>query len=271
MALNRVPSALGSSGTLVGALLMASLLLPACKKEPPKPDPKEPWLAQPSASAVRVVRGARYRVHSSSRLVLEIKVHGELARIEIPLIRGELTVDTDDLTATQGTLRVDLGTVSVQEPDAGAALRHTEEVKNWLELGVDRPEAERERLRWAEFTVESVRPGGRQDSASVRGALTFHGFRTSVEAPVSLSFPSAGDDPDAAPHSRDDVPPGTTPERIDVEIRPVSLSLETFDVKPRDSHGVVIAARQGEIGKEIARSARVTGRMVLARISQLAP
>jgi hypothetical protein len=185
-------------------------------------------------------------------------------------VRGTLVVDLLNLKRTRGNLDVDLASIVMQgDPDASAP-EVTSRAHDWLDVGASRPEALRERMRWARFTVLRIErasadaahagkpsalpdaapgPGGeaREVDVVAAGELELHAHRVERTVSLRVTFVYAG----SASAERD-------PERIVVRTtRPVTIALRTHDIQPRDPHGALVAAELGWLGKRVGREARV--------------
>src|SRR5262249_4454344 len=76
-----------------------------------------------------------------------------------------------------------LASISMDTDDPEQRHRYTVQAQNWLDLGSSRPEAERERLRWARFEIKSV--------SSPSGARGLHeGHRARVEPSADAGRPA---------------------------------------------------------------------------------
>lgn len=259
----------------------------ACKREEPPPERKEPWLAHPpdAASTVR----AKYTVGGRCDAKVELKGKEATVRGAFRVCRGELDVHLTDLARSRGSLAVDVGSIEMLgDGDAGRSDELTQEAQNWLDVGASRPEAERERMRWANLTITGIRDpssatahGGRRERAApedeesvalpeedagakreqrsvaltLTGQLLLHKVRVDVEVPVRVTFHYGG----AATSD-------ATPERLSITTRrPLLVSLAAHDIKPRDSAGVFQAQGLKLIGTKVGSEARVSLAAVATR------
>lgn len=251
-------------------------LLPLCllgcsKQEESKPT--APWLATASASAPTL--RARYVIAERCRAEVELRAKEANRRGAFRVCRGELDVDLLDLARTRGTLSIDVASIEMAgEGDAGRSDEDTQRAQNWLDVGASRPEAERERLRWATFTLGSIEnasapaahAGKREATAepqiegdagsaerrnvtfTAKGSLELHGVRVEVELPVRASF-----------HYSGKASAELVPERVSVESRrPLTVALGSHDIKPRDAAGVFMAQEMKLLGRQVGKDARVS-------------
>lgn len=264
-----------------------ALLLAACacsKKEAAPVERTEPWLANPpeAAAALRVKFVVADRCEANLRLeAKEGRLRG-VARV----CRGELDLNLNDLSDSRGTLSVDVASIEMRgDGDAGRSDEQTREAHNWLDVGASRPEAERERLRWATFTItgianasqpsahagrrERVEPEAeeppslpdddgdgaapnprerRSVTLTARGHLVLHKVRVDVEVPMRATF-----------HYDGRATEGSTPIKVQVTTRrPFLVSLATHDIKPRDASGVFQAQGMKLVGTKVGADARVS-------------
>ncbi|HEX9620996.1 MAG TPA: hypothetical protein VF989_12725 [Polyangiaceae bacterium] len=247
----------------MGAAL--ALFLSRCERDADRSaapaEPSAPWPARPEKSATRRSRPVVYRVTERSRVDFDAGTRSLPIRGTFPIVDGRFTLDFDHPSRSRGSARIDVGAATL-EGDAGARdPARVSEALNWLDLGSSRPEAERERLRFASFELEEIdvelsqdiTPAGSEAGAEevrratfvARGALRLHDRRATetVRGAASLHY----DGRDAA-----------RPTRIVVTTsQPTLLELETFDVAPRDAHGVLLAKELARVGRDIARHAKV--------------
>jgi hypothetical protein len=277
------------------AYLALGLVLGCSKTEPPPPERTEPWPAQPPTVA-SVASGpeqrVRYGIDARCQLAVELPAKAATPRGVVRVARGALDVDLMNLERTRGTLDLDVASIAMEgsEGDGGAA-DPSAEARAWLEVGDSRPEAERERLRWATFAISSLsnasaraaHEGKRQAlpaptdadgavsdaavageermvTATVSGTLSLHGFRVEQSLRARALFRYSA--PAVA---------GAVPSAIRIEIvRAVPVSLVTHDIKPRDAAGTFLAKRTKELGVRVGKEARVTG-WVAAALAPPAP
>src|SRR5207247_11011396 len=124
----------------------------------PPPARKAPWPARSEASA-NVAPSAelmRFEIEPRARADVALPTHESAPRGVFRVARGTLDVDPYDLMRTRGSVEIDLASISMDTDDPEQRHRYTVQAQNWLDLGSSRPEAERERLRWARFEIKSV-------------------------------------------------------------------------------------------------------------------
>lgn len=259
-----------SSGARVGrgaAFVAAVLALFAarCDRDADRPappaEPSVPWPAHSHKNANVPAEPVVYRVTEQSRVDFDAGTRAVSIRGTFPIVDGHFTLDFAEPSRSRGSARVDVGAVAI-EGDAGARdPDRTSEALDWLDLGSSRPEVERERLRFASFDLEAIdielEPDAlpahgdagpervRQAAFTARGTLSLHDRRAAqtVRGTASLHY-----DRGAA-----------RPSRIVIATTgPAWLELETFDIAPRDAHGVLLASELSRIGREVARRAKVT-------------
>jgi hypothetical protein len=264
--------------------LLALLLFGCSKPEPAPAERTEPWPAQPVASAAgRAEQRVRFELDERCELGLELPAKEETPRGKLRVARGELEIDLMNLAQSRGTIELDVGSVVMdQDRDAGGE-DWSAEARAWLEIGDNRPEAERERLRWATFAISEISelsapaahsgkrqalgpadsagtdpadladsaPVGEQRSVTARvsGALSLHGFRVERQLRARAIF-------------RYDAPavPGAVPSALRLElVRSLPVSLESHDIKPRDASGVFVSQKTKWLGTRVGRQVNVTG------------
>lgn len=261
----------------LAVVLAALTAATACSKKDSEADSrKTPWLATPSAAAPTLA--ARYTVVERCRAEVELRAKEASPRGTFRVCRGELDLDLLDLSKTRGTLSVDVASIEMLEgSDAGRSDDLTQQAQNWLDVGASRPEAERERLRWAAFSLTGIddpsataahqgkrevskleapmegedasAPGERRVvTFTARGFLVLHGVRVEVSLPMRAAF-----------HYSERATAEQVPERIELETRrPLAVSLGTHDIKPRDAAGVFQAQEMKLLGRQVGRDARVS-------------
>jgi len=265
------------------ALVVLGCLLSSCKRSEPAPtERKEPWLAKSPDAAAHL--RAKYLVSERCEAKVELRAKEETPKGAFRVCRGELDVNLTELAASRGTLAIDVASIELRGAgDAGRNDEQSQEAQNWLDVGASRPEAERERLRWATFTITgivepsapSAHAGRREkpepeaeepaampedDAGAVqqkerravtlgaRGQLLLHRVRVDVEVPVRVVF-----------HYPARASADSIPERVSLTTRrPVVVSLSAHDIKPRDSAGVFQAQGMKLLGVKVGHEARVS-------------
>jgi hypothetical protein len=258
-----------------------ALALGCSKKEPAETQRKAPWPATPPDAARALA--AHYVVAERCSVPVRLEAKEATIRGTFRVCRGELDVDLLDLTRTKARLSVDLGSIEMlgEGPDAGRSDELSREAQNWLDLGSSRPEAERERLRWAIFELTAIEepsttaahsgklekgsepgaPAAPEDedagSASknerrvvtmnARGSLRVHDVQVDVTIPLRAVFHFAGSANASA-----------VPTEVSLRARrAVAVSLLTHDIKPRDASGVFQSQSMKLLGSRGGAEARV--------------
>jgi polyisoprenoid-binding protein YceI len=187
-------------------------------------------------------------------------IHG----IATKSMHGELTVDPNDLSATQGQIKIDLDRLEVfqskLDEETGVFTEETrsekqnKDMKAWFEISDDVPAGVRERNRWITFTVEKVAVQSGNDLAQLQGAerkvkgrisgnFTLHGHSAMITTDVNLSFRFEGDELRSIRVSSN---------------HPVQVDLARYDVRPRSAFEKLAAKTLGALGQKVAESAPVT-------------
>lgn len=266
------------------AALVVILFLGACSKhkdDAPTPVRTAPWRASPAASASpRASQVVKYEIEPRGRARFELKARDATPRGELRVARGELEVDLLDLDKTRGSVEMDLASVSIDgDGDAGMDVQQSQQAQAWLDVGQDRPEAARERVRWAKFTIRSIdhpsasaanegrilKKGAlpiladagdagdaprevRSVDLVATGDLELHGFRVTRSVKLRALFEYA------AP-----AVVGARPRKILIQTRsPFVVTLQMHDIKPRDSAGVFLAEGMKLLGSKVGTDARVS-------------
>ncbi len=264
------------------AVPLAFVVLTACsKKEPPPPERTEPWPAsQSSTRAEAPSRIVKYVIDTSGTAKLRLKAKEATPTGRLRVARGELDVDLADLSRTRGSVSMDIASVVMDESEEQSSAQLSQQARNWLDVGSSRPEAERERLRWATFEITSIedasastpddgkrvrleppdagndggeptdaaaRPEGRAVTLKARGRLTLHGFRVEREIPLRVVFTWKG-----SPSSEE------PPTAISIETRRAfPVALRAHDITARNAAGTPLAEDAKLIGVRVGREARV--------------
>jgi hypothetical protein len=261
-------------------LRLVPLVLFACSRaQPPPPERTEPWPAPATSS-----RGAPAGHHT--RYVIEPRAN---VRFELPareatpsgvfrVARGELEVDLAALARSRGFIEIDVASVQLEAEQRELALGYTEQALSWLDVGASRPEAARERLRWARFTLRSIQTTsaqaawegvrvdagladtatpGEERAVTLRavGDFELHGYRVerSLEVRVTFTYPSPA-------------APSATPVGLAIETRePFDVELAVHAIEPRDPQGRLVAADLKLLGGHVGRAAGVRAQ-VTARL-----
>lgn len=268
---------------LATAWVLLALPMGCSKSEPQESTPQAPWRAQPAKAAASLP--ARFKAQERCQAAVELRAKEAKPRGTFRVCRGELEVDLLDLEKSKGKISIDVASIEMLEDgDGGRSDESTRQAQNWLDVGASRPEAERERLRWATFTltavedlsstsahkgkvikletdasaVEDASPEedaeatpslqARAVTFTAKGYLVLHGVRVETSVPMRAVFHyarSAGAD--------------QVPARLTLESRrPLAISLRVHDIKPRDASGLFQARDMKLLGKVVGTEARVT-------------
>jgi hypothetical protein len=263
------------------------VILLACSRDKPAPTRTEPWPAA-SSSAAAVVRGlpARFEVEPVANASFVLKGKAAAPAGKLRVARGQLDLDLLDLSRTRGVLAFDLASVLMEGEKNEQVQENTRRAQNWLDLGSNRPEAERERLRWAEFSIKSVEKPSAE--AAHEGKVARRGSLPSLADDAAV--PEAADGGDGGEPDTGEVrvvtltakgpltlhghridqsidvrilfyyampaTPGARPTRLAIQSRrPLVLALQAFDIKPRDESGVFIARDMKLLSQEVGQNA----------------
>jgi hypothetical protein len=256
----------------------------ACSKSEPAPAKRTaPWPAREQPEATPATRAALMRFAIDARTLVRFELKGSVKtqRGSLRVARGELEVDLLDLTRTRGNVSVDVASALMEGEDPEQARENTRSAQNWLDVGASRPEAERDRLRWATFSIlgleklssETAHEGQlvktfaadagnaldtdgateagttevRSVTMTARGRLLLHGFRVDQSAELRALFFYPGP---AGPDIR--------PDRLVIQTRgPFVVSLKAHDIKPRNDMGVFVAQDAKLLGREVGSQAQV--------------
>ncbi len=171
---------------------------------------------------------------------------------------GELFLELGDLRKLRGLVRVDLDHFILSQQKRATAdgefgekvtqPRQNEHMKNWLEIGADAPEEVREDNRWATMRIDGLRApsvasladrrdGDVQVRAEAFGSLRLHGRTVPQSMALLLDFHF-----DRARLTRVKI----------ASAAPMNLSLEAYDVRPREAFGKLAQATLGAIGQKVA-------------------
>lgn len=170
--------------------------------------------------------------------------------------RGELDVDTGDLTKTTGEIDVDLDALRTETFEAADEnATQTGHAKNWLEIGTDVDAKTREENRWIRFTIRGLTMlgsarladiaetnGERVVHVTARGELWLHGVSSPKTVALTATF-------DGNP---------TLGSVHFVTDSPLDVSLREHDVKPRDIAGKFLNGALEKVGKKIDDQVQVS-------------
>jgi hypothetical protein len=186
-------------------------------------------------------------------------------------VKGELFVDTMDLSKSTGLVKVDLQQLSLYQQkradESGAYSSRTKNdlqnthARDWLQIVPHEGEvtpAQAEENRWAEFKIEKLSNlsatnvsqmtgNERKVTATVTGPVRLHGRKAEKSAKVELVFKYEGS------------------QLVSVSVKtlePFNVPLEEFEVHPRDAAGKFVKtltdAVAGTLKGKVAKEAPVT-------------
>ncbi len=163
-------------------------------------------------------------------------------------LSGELFVDPADLTKSSGLLKIDLDKLTLYQQKRGAESEaygerkksdgQNQHARGWLQLEPKDGEVTPEQAqmnRFAEFKLDALETATpdvtkltgaeRKVSATVSGDFRLHGRKARKSAKLELVFKYAGDKLDS----------------IQIKsVEPVPVSLDEFEVHPRDDAGKLL-------------------------------
>ena len=251
---------------LVLTTLCSSLLLTlasACSKTD-KPDLAPATSAL--SSAAPVTASAKTYALDTKRSSVEFTMDAELEQISgraPAAAEGKLFIDPTNLSKTSGLIKVDLDKLSIYKRNRDEASaefgaeekndKQNRDMRNWFQIGEDAPPDDREKFRWAEFKIVSVKASQndvtalsgatRKLEALVTGDFRLHGRTTkkSLQTELTFSF-KAGE-----------------VEQVSVETeKPFDIGLEEHDIKPRKSFAQLADATLDALGKKVSKVAQVS-------------
>ncbi len=237
-------------------LLLALLVLPACKKDP-EISPIKETPAPIAASSKGVEQGKRrFVIDSAGALSVTIDAPLEKFQGKTEKLSGVFDVDLGNLAASTGEVVADLDAFTTHTfADGDKNESQTEHARNWFELGEKVEKVKRDDYRMARFTIESIErtsaaslaaakeeSGVRTVHFSAKGTLRVHGRSAKKSVEVDVSFKG---------------PPDAPTEIAFKTTQPVIASLSEHDVKPRDLTGQFLAGALEKVGKKIDDKAQV--------------
>jgi hypothetical protein len=231
----------------------------------------------------RQAQSSQYVIGPASRAGLFFGGPQRKWRGSVAVTSGELWVDAHDLEATRAALTFDLASLVVdgeasQSPVAlsgSSAPSLTEQSLNWLRLGNAAMSAALPELRYARFTLLSLRSANHEDAAEgptvtashpgaiarrirlrATGELELHGYRLPCTASLVATFEWSASELDAPP------------QRIELTTaEPVGIDLLGHGVMPRDARGEILADSLAALRKLPRNSVQLEVRWVAERAS----
>jgi polyisoprenoid-binding protein YceI len=248
-------------------LALAPLLLVGCEDKPnPNAKPTSSALApaapKSEASKAFAIDAATSKVNFQMDAAIE-KIYGEADGSG----SGELFVDLEDISKSTGLLKVDLDKLVVYQQkrenetaefgERSKSDLQNEHVRDWLHIGKDVPEAEKQKYRYIEFKVTKIEPQGpkrladiqgaeRKMAAKVTGDFRLNERTVQKTGEVELTFKMEGD----------------KPVHVSVKsTKPIAVNLEEHDVRPRNALGTILQKTTDELatlGKKVSKDSMVS-------------
>lgn len=178
-------------------------------------------------------------------------------------VSGDLYLDLSDITKSNGFVKVDLDKLALYQSkrktehdkfsDEKKNDRQNEHMRTWLQISDDAPKEVREANRYVEFRLDKVdsathksvlamKGNERKVTLEVTGDFRLHGRKVKKDAKLEATFKFAGD----------------KPVGVHVETKkPVQVSLEAHDIKPRETFEKLAAKTLGALGQKVAPNAPV--------------
>ena len=218
-----------------------------CSKEKPPEQKLAPTASALEAAMPKAPSAAAFQVDAASssfKFLMDSpleKIDGDAPQS----IQGELYIDPADLTKSTALVKADLKQLTLWQQKRGDEKAEygqrtksdlqNEHARGWLELDAkgDVTAAQADMNRWAEIKilklenlsatdVTKLSGAERKVTATVSGDFRLHGRKASKSAKVELNFKYTGDKLDA----------------VEVKtVEPFVISLEEFEVHPRDAAG----------------------------------
>ncbi|GEM_PF-2926127 len=275
---------------ILAAILGGCLLAGCSRREPPAPRRTAPWPAAP-LPVDRPTARQSFTIGAGGEVQFELPARGARINGAFRVARGSLDVDLMDLAATRGNVEVDLASVRVLDQDGAENREASARAQSWLDVGPSRPEAARDRHRWARFALREVHdpsataahegravlreavppraggPGAPPGTAGTTGAgpretraveldgvgtLLVHGYEVELGVRLRMTFEYP-------------VPatPGAIPTRLLLEtVRPFPVSLAAHDIVPRDGAGLSIGDGDRIPDNRVGKEAKVSAHLV---------
>lgn len=248
----------------IPAHLAAAFVL-ACNNDP-KPtlgataSALAPAAELPGASAELAVQSASSKIDFTMEAPFE-KIYGEAPGS----IEGSFALDPHDLSKTRGLIRMDLSKLYLfqqKRDDESSAYgekvqnpKQNAHMKEWFGIDDGEPAAEREKNRWALFSVTDVKDvsatdvstlsgASRKVTATIGGELLVHGRKVPKTVQIEATFEYNGDHLDA----------------LSVKtLQPLTIALKEHDIRPPDASKSeqVLQNWLGLFGKKVAEEAPV--------------
>lgn len=231
--------------------------------------PSEDELAEESKS----LEADEAKTDMSKKLVVDPATSDVSFLMEAPLehirgrapksMQGELFVDFDDVTKSNGLVKVDLMQLELfqtkresEDSEFGEEEKNAKQnahMRTWLQISEDAPEDVREDNRWVEYKITKIGNASEKNIADMEGAertitadvtgeLRLHGRKTTKTAEMELTFVFEGDEPVAMKAK---------------SLEPVDVGLKEHDVRPRSAFDKLAQKTLSALGEKVAESAPV--------------
>ncbi|TKD03560.1 YceI family protein [Polyangium fumosum] len=180
---------------------------------------------------------------------------------------GELFVDPEDVTRSTGLLKIDLDKLVIyqqkradEKAEFGERTKsdlQNEHARDWLGIGKDVAEAERQKRRTIEFKLSKIETAGPKSVAGLTGAERT--MKLDVTGDLRLNERTA---PKKAELEVTFVMEGDKVAAVRVKsTKPVAVNLDAHDVRPRNALGVILQKTADELttlGKKVSKDAMVS-------------
>lgn len=257
---NRARTKLIRSGSILGGTLLA-LSLAACESEPQE-EALAPQVAELTAQAPAVKSLVFVVDQKASDVTFTMDAEKEKITGRAPAsASGTLHVDLQDLTKSTGLVKIDLNELSLYQQKRDSADEEfsestksetqNEHMRTWLQISEDGPAQEREANRFAEFKIASVGLSSQNSvnesqpeaELQISGSLRIHGRVTEHRFPVRAKF-----------YFKD----GKATSIDFKSLKPIEVSLEKHDVRPRSAFGVLADKTLDALGAKVAKVAKIS-------------
>ncbi|MDI1450507.1 YceI family protein [Polyangium sp. 6x1] len=182
-------------------------------------------------------------------------------------LSGELFVDPEDVTRSTGLVKIDLDKLVIyqqkradEKAEFGERTKsdlQNEHARNWLGVGKDVAEADKAKHRYIEFKISKIETTGpksiagltgpeRKVSLDVTGDFRLNERTVQKKATLEVTFVMEGD---------------KVAKVLVKSGKPIAVSLEEHDVRPRDTLGAILQKTADELstlGKKVSKDAMVS-------------
>jgi hypothetical protein len=245
------------------AVLLGAALISGCRDK--TPENLAPAASALSSAAPVDQQGQAFKIETaSSKVSFSMDAPIEKISGEAPAsVEGQLFVNPSDLGKSSGLLKIDLEKLELyqqkredEKGDFGERKKNdlqNQHARTWLEIADDAPPDVRAKNRYVEFLITRIENASVTDlgklsgperklTATVVGELRLHGRKSDKRANVELTFSFAGEKPTG----------------LSVRtLTPVAVSLEEYDVRPREAFGKLAQKTLDALGSKVAKSAPI--------------